>query len=867
MKNAKTILKIAARDLVNAKGFTLLFLLNLFLGISGFVVLHSFRDNINQLLEQRAKQLLSSDLAVSGRRDLNQEERGKLEELLDGKAQKVSKALSVYSMAKASGQNGRSRLVQLKAVEGDYPHYGALKFASKNNYQGAMKRLQNEAVLWLDPALLRQMNIKLGDKIKLGNLEFTAAEIIESDSAASWSGIGLAPKVYMSLEDLKKTNLVGFGSVATYSRLIKLKPEWASKKKGEELREQVQKILTDPGIRVQAPEGASEQVGRVLNYLSDYLGLVGLVALFLSGIGAGYLFQNYLFEKLRDVAILKSVGMGLGSIFSVYIAQLVFLSFTAVALANVFAWGLLPLASAAFYRWVEIDGSMSLSGGTLVLSFLVSSGTSLFICAPILYKMVGRRVKNLFEGGQFFRWEFKVKDLLMYLPLLVFMWSLAVAQARSFQIGSVFTFALLGVTLVVALTFPKIFSVIDNKYLKKTSLRQPGSLSGGLAARYFARDRLSSSLSICAIAIGAMLLSLIAQLETSLKGELMDNSLGKPGLFLFDIQEDQKVGLEALVQKEGLPLADISPMVRSRILKVNGEEFKRSLEEEGFSTREDESRRRIRNRGVNLSFRPGPGKAEEIVEGKPFSGPYEESEGGEEKLPELSLERRYAKRLGVEVGDTMTFDILGIEVSGRVANIRKVKWTSFLPNFFIVFQPGAIDDAPKTYLAALGEMDFEKRLDAQDAIVEEFPNVSVVNVSEVIEKVMSIFKAMALALGVMAALCMAVGFFVLFAIIQNQLKKKAFEVAVQKVFGMEASSLMAALFKEYFLLAGISCFLGIGFSLGLGILVSELFFDGVWRVDWPVMGQIAGGVFLMTAVLALGAGKTFYSLKVKTLLR
>ena len=82
MKNAKTILKIAARDLVNAKGFTLLFLLNLFLGISGFVVLHSFRDNINQLLEQRAKQLLSSDLAVSGRRDLNQEERGKLEELL-----------------------------------------------------------------------------------------------------------------------------------------------------------------------------------------------------------------------------------------------------------------------------------------------------------------------------------------------------------------------------------------------------------------------------------------------------------------------------------------------------------------------------------------------------------------------------------------------------------------------------------------------------------------------------------------------------------------------------------------------------------------------------------------------------------------
>lgn len=859
-----TALKIGIRDLLNSKGFTLLFLFNLLLGICGFVALHSFRDNVNRILDERAKELLSSDLAISARRELSLEERKNLDSVLNEKVESVSVARSVYSMAKSFSGKGRSRLAQLKAVEQSYPYYGRVLLGSGKNYSSSMENMQTQALAWLDPALMRQLEVSIGDTIKLGDLELKVADTVVEDSTSSWGGFGLAPKIYISVESLSKTNLVSFGSLVTHSLLIKLKDQWTSSKELASLKGEIEKLVTDPAISIKAPDSASEQVGRVLNYLSDYLGLVGLVALFLSGIGAGYLFQNYLFEKLQDIGILKSVGMGLGGIFSIYIFQLSLLSLTAVILANALAWIALPSISSYFYEWINIKGEMTLSWETFWLSLLVSLGASILICAPILFKMVGKRVKNLFEGGQFFRWEFQNRDFLLYLPLILFMWGLAIVQAHSFMIGSIFTLALLIVTLLVALVFPKLLGKLDRAYLQKTSLDRPGSLTSGLALRYFARDRLSSTLSISAITIGTMLLSLIGQLETSLRGELLDNPQGKPSLFLFDIQEEQKEPLMKLMGENSLPVTSMAPMVRSRILKINGKEHKRSLEEEGFSTREEEASRRFRNRGVNLSYAAAPNSAEEIIEGKPFSGDYQE---GGEALPELSLERRYAKRLGVGIGDTITFDILGIELTGRVVNLRKVKWTSFLPNFFIVFQPGVLEDAPKTFLAALGDMEAEKSLDAQDLVVEDFPNVSMVNVSELIDKMMSIFQAMALALGAMSLLCMSVGFFVLFAIIQNQLKKKSFEVAIQKVFGLEAKKLLMSLLKEYFLLVGISCVFGLGFSLALGQIVSVLFFDGVWRLDWMFMLQVIGVVFSITGILALGAGRTFYSLKVKTLLR
>ncbi|MCO4754728.1 MAG: ABC transporter permease, partial [Bacteriovoracaceae bacterium] len=409
-----TIFKIAFRDLINSKGFTLLFLFNLFLGISGFVTLHAFRENVNSLLDQRSKQLLSADLAVSGRRKLTPQELEQSLSYLEDKAQKVSSSIEVYSMAKSSGEDKRSRLVQIKGVESDFPFYGEVKLEGNQDSKAAMQGLQKKDHVWVEPQLMSQMKLKIGDLLKLGEKDFKVMGVIENDTSASLRGIGLAPKAYVGLEALKETNLISFGSVSTNVKLVKLNTAW--EKKAEQVKEGLSKILKDPGLRLKLPKDASEQVGRVLNYLSDYLGLVGLVALFLSGIGSGYLFQNFLFEKLQDIAILKSVGMQLRSIFCIYLFQLALLSLSAVVIANLFVMLMLPALGEALSEWIGLGASLTLGFETFYLSFFVATGASVFICAPILFKMVNRKIKNLFEGGQFFRWSFELKDLLMYMP-------------------------------------------------------------------------------------------------------------------------------------------------------------------------------------------------------------------------------------------------------------------------------------------------------------------------------------------------------------------------------------------------------------------------------------------------------------------
>ncbi|MBC74412.1 MAG: hypothetical protein CME64_00195 [Halobacteriovoraceae bacterium] len=851
-----TVLKIAFRDLVNSRGFTALFLFNLFLGICGFVTLHSFRDNVNSLLDQRSKQLLSADVAVSGRRTLTKEETQGINDYLKDKAVEVMDSIEVYSMSKSKDK--RSRLVQIKAVEKSFPFYGEVKLEKDTS---DMEGLQKKSHIWVEPQLMAQMKLELGDPLSLGDKTFKVMGVIENDTSTSLRGIGLAPKVYVGLSNLKETNLISFGSVSTNVKLVKLLPEW--EKKAEQVKLELGKILKDPGLRIRLPKDASEQVGRILNYLSDYLGLVGLVALFLSGIGSGYLFQNFLFEKLEDIGILKSLGMSLGQISMIYFLQLGVLSLASVLGANVFVWSILPLIGDALSTWTGMSGELKLGWETVYLSYLVAFGASLFICAPILLKMVGRKIQNLFQGGQFFRWEFEKRDLLLYAPLALFMWGLAVAQAHSFKIGTFFTLVLFIVVIIVSLGFPVLFSFMDKRWLTKKNLTRPLSLSWGLAARYFSRDRLSSTLTICALAIGVMLLSLIGQLETSLREELEQDVGRKPDLFLFDIQEYQKDGLVALAQEEGFSLRSPSPMVRSRILKINGEKFKRSeKEDEAFSTREEETSRRFRNRGINLSFADGPNESETIIEGRPFSGRYED----ESKPAELSIERRYARRLGLEIGDTVTFEILGIEVQGVVVNLRRVRWTSFLPNFFIVFQPGAIDDAPKTYLAAVDSLTEEQRYAVQDKIVDKYSNVSIVSVTEIVSKIMNIFKAMAQALTIMAGLCLSIGFFTLYAITQNQLKKKRFEAAIQKVFGFSPGQLLKTLLAEYFILATLACVIGLGFSVVLGQVVSIIFFDGVGRPDWMFMLKIGVGVYAVTFLIAIASGRSFYSLKIKSLL-
>lgn len=823
------IFKVAHREIRNNFRKWIFFCLNLLIGLIGFTFIFLFRESISTSLEYRAKSLLTADIAITGRRDLSQEEGDKVSAYLQDKIKDSAFMTEIYSMAKGSSQ--RSRLVHIKSIKGRYPLVGSIKLKDQSEIDAQKIANLNENLhVIISKEVAHQFKIDINDSLKIGKLNYKVINIIENDSTSSMRGFNLAPSVYIGQSKLKETGLIGFGTVAWYSDFYLLNND----KEIDQIKENISQKITDPAIKIRTPKSSSQQMGRVLNYLSDYLGLIGVVAFLISLIGSSYLFQSHLIEKLKQLGILKSLGVSIASLMGIYFLLILYFgSFSALAALGI-SYLLLPFATGILQNWMPGLELATINFDIIFTIISISVVINILVSFPILRRVFRTPTNNLLNGLITTR-----NNIFLYLPALLFVWGLSVWQAHSFKIGSVFTFALVFIFAVVFLIVPRLFKRVGHS-LKQKKLTYPQSLNFGMGIRFLTRNSFTSVLTILSLTIGISLLTLIVQLDKSLKAELTSDNSGRPSLFLFDIQEEQFESLVEHAKVNNYPLAAPTPMVRARLLKKNGEVVKRQdNQSDGFQTREEEASQRFNNRGVNLSYGDGFHSSNEIIAGKPFSGKYLEGE-----IAEVSLEQRYARRLGVGIGDTLTYDVLGVEIQGKVVSLRKIKWTSFVPNFFIVFQPGVLEIAPKTYLAAVEKVTLEEQLKIQDLIVDKFPNISILNVSELISKILTLFTAMAWAVGVMSICCLAVGIFVLFSIMQNQIQQKEKDFFLQRLIGRTSGEIFKSIFIEFMAMVTISLILGIVIGLGLSYTVSYLFLDGIFVLDLKLLG-------LMTVIMYL----------------
>jgi putative ABC transport system permease protein len=290
----------------------------------------------------------------------------------------------------------------------------------------------------------------------------------------------------------------------------------------------------------------------------------------------------------------------------------------------------------------------------------------------------------------------------------------------------------------------------------------------------------------------------------------------KPALFIFDIQEDQMGPLLNFAQSNGTPLEGMTPMIRARMEKVNGQEFKRSADEtSAVRTREDEVESRFRNRALNLTYRRELSLGETIVEGEPFPAMTDSTD----RPAWISLEKRFAQRLKLKLGDRVSFDVQGIEVEGIVKNFREVKWTSFYPNFFVNVEPGFIDDAPKTYLAVLPAGAHQDKRNFQRLAVTEFPNISMIDVEELTNKLSLLFTKSRMAIEFISWLSLGVGLVILYGLSHDQVYRRYYDLALLKSLGVSSRKLLAELLIEF----GALFFMSMGLGLFLGWL-------GAWAI-------------------------------------
>ena len=848
--------KIAKREILNNKKHWLFFTINLVIGLLGFTFILLFRENISMALESRAKTLLSSDVAITGRRSMDDVERSKVQAYMNDKIQAQTSLTELYSMGKSiKGETSKSRLVFIKSLSGEYPLRGNILLENEQEVnKSKIQELNSEPFVWISREVRHQFKIDIGDKLKLGKQNFTVNNIIKSDSTSSMRGVSLAPKVYIGLESLKLTKLISVGTVSWYSDFFNLKKNIDI----EQVQLDLQNIIIDPAIKVKSPSESSRQFGRVLGYLTDYLGLIGIVALLISTVGSTYLFQSYLFDRIKQIGILKSLGLAQFQIITIFSSLLIFWGAVASILTVLGTSVLMPLALNYLKFWIAGDFDFHITGSLVSVILLVGIGVNLSICFPIIYRVFRNKTADLLVeniSGSFYK-----KDIILYLPALVLLWLLSVWQAHSFIIGSLFMAAILSIFMVTLFCLPYILNLISKSLIGK-KLASPFNLSFGHALRIFSRNKVSSILTILCLVIGVTILTVIGQLDKNLKAQLMGDKTPKPSLFLFDIQDEQGASLKEFAAKNDIPLIRPTPMVRARLLKKNGEKIQRMNEEDGFQTREQERKRRFNNRGVNLTYADGLNDSETLIEGRDFSGDYS-GEGN----AEISIEKRYAKRLGVGIGDTLTYDVLGVEVTGEIVNLRSVNWTSFVPNFFIVFQNGVLNDAPKTFLSVVSKITFERQLEIQDQIIEEFSNVSIINVSEIIGKILELFKVMALAIGIMSFCCILVGLFVLFSILQNQIHKKQYDLALQKVLGMGEKSIFLGILYEYVMIVVITCIVGTVIGTALSLVVSKVFLDGLYVFNGEFTLGLSVSLVLLTVLITSYTFKKSYKKNVKELL-
>lgn len=814
------LLRLAWRELIRSWRFGIFFIFNLSLGLTGFMSLQAFNEALDRQIKLNAKSILSADISVSARRELTEEEQRKMRGVLPQGTQE-SKIYEFFAML--SSKKG-SRLVLVKAIDKSYPFYGELQLETGAVVKTDSKKdILNARKAWIYPELGSQLGLGAGDGIKLGNLELTISNLVKNDSTQTFRAASLAPRVFIDRDLLPQSGLLQFGSTFTLAYLFKLPPVDGQSLFDENLlKENLYKALPDPQISVDTPSSAGEDAGRQLGYLSDYLGLVAIIALFMSALGAAYIYRLFLSTRMKEIAILRTLGLQSSEAVGVYILQASMLGLLATIPTLVFSHLLLPLLRKLLASFTPFDLHPEVTSEAFFICLIMAVFGSFVVSLPFLIKIFDLKAAKLFSEEKFDVGKGR-RRFWPFLPSGILFYVLSVYQAHSWKVGSVFAGSMVAVILVLLFT----------GFL---TVRCAGILKG-FHSWFFKFSFLSlsrragASLAIfVALGLGALLINILPQLKNSLQAEFQVDARSKiPSLFMFDIQDEQLPDVEKVLKKNEVQPLQLSPLVRARILKVNGQDYERKIEAKGFATREEEREARFRNRGVNLSYRPGLSVTEFIIAGRPFSGPFDINK---QKRAELSVEYKFAERMGFHLGDVLVFDVQGIEVEGEVINLRKVKWTSFQPNFFILIQDGVLNEAPKTFIAAIPFLMSEKRNKLQNEMAQSFSNISVVDVVRTVDEVLKTAEKMSWSLELMAALALLSGYIVLFSIVRSQIKLRRWELNMLKILGASWGEVASFILTEFAFLSFLSALVGALLSIIVSFSLNKFLFEGEFRLSW-----------------------------------
>lgn len=839
--------KWVIREFIHYRSSHLLILLTLVLGLSGILVIEQLKTALLGSISSQEKELLSSDIALRARRPLAESEIKKFIDSFD-----VEASYQTFDMSSMIyvPRTDSSRLVEVRVVEPSFPFYGSLESEKGIEHLSLDHSLFAKNCLWLHLDTARLLELSLNEKLKLGEAEFEFCGIINKDSTQGFRGFALAPRVYMARSQLARTKLFGDGTIASHSLHLKLK---TTPENLLEIQKKLLKDFDDPSLKINLPQDTSEQVARAGKLFSDYLQLASLVAFILAVIGIYYLFRALTQLRIKDTAILRSLGVTPREVAALLLIPVVINFFVSLPLAILSCQALFLIMSLSLKSLFGVDLIAQSIPWHIWPSLPFVFIFLIFSLMPTVIDAIRRPVITLIQSQtvSFNIGRFSV--ISCWSVSLLSLYFLSVWASHSWKIATLFVIGLIGSVLIFVLIIILVKWLFENLIEKTTSLSSPFGFELGLIIRRLMRNPSMTIISVVSLGLGAVLISLLSHLEMSLGQEFTISKNDKPSLFMFDIQDEQVEDLKIFLKENDAPLQAISPMVRGRLESVNEKPFNSEEEEKAFQTREEENESRFRQRVMNLSWADDLNSSETLIKGVKFS----QAKVGEGEFP-ISLEKRFAERLKLQMGDELKFSVLGVPLIGRVVNTRSVKWTSFRPNFFITFPSGALEEAPKSWLAAVSQMEPDEKVRLQNQLVKKFPNVSVVDVTQLVEKLMELFTRLKSALELMAYFTMAVGVVVVVSMAQDQLNRRVGEIMLEKTLGITPFRVMRMMSLEFIILGAGSFLLGGICGAMLASFISVIIFEGdvVWNT-WIILQLILIGSVLMGIPLFFMARRVF----------
>lgn len=835
------LVRLGWRDFSRNQRFTFLFILNLALGLTGFLVITSFGSSLSRHLDDNLREILTADLVLQSARPLTAAEMER-SQLLAGPGSRFSEQVSLYSMVTG---NGVSRLAEIVAVDGLYPLYGAFQYPEPLTHAEVITGLQQEQRVLLHRETARSLDLVAGDLLTIGQAEYEVAYFFDRDPGSDFTALNLAPTIYLGMPQLQQTGLIRFGSRVRHFLFIQL-PVTADI---TATTARITAALAAPvvgkpaDIRVIDARDINRNLNRVMDYFSGYLGLAGLVALFLAGMAAAYLFSDHLRAKRKETAVLLSLGASHRQCLALYTGQLALLGLAASLVALALAHLLLPLFGQLFVGIVPADLHLRVHVQDALIILLVGSVGSLLFCLPVYQRLFTIRPLHLLQetgGGRLSGRREIVFFLFSLLPPLAMLLLLAIVTSGSLMQGTLFT----GGLVITALFFFLIATLVLSscRYWSRTT-----NLTWKIVWRNLHRNRLFATPGFVAIALAMLLVNLVPQVEKGLLTEISQpEGIEMPVFFLVDIQDDQRQPLQDFFQGSGHVLSPLSPMIQGRIVTVNGVSFQQWLQQGDRA-----GNNVFRRTEFNFSSREQLDASETIVHGPPLTPVPWSPEHGEPF--EISMEEQFSERLGVVLGDHLVLSIHGIEMEGRIVNLRSVRWNSFQPNFFMLLQRGVVDEAPKTHLASVSRVDADRQQEVMNQLTAAFPNVSVIDVSRTVEQFSAITGKLAASLRFMAVLAMVTGLVAVFAIARQEALRREREINLLRILGAGPGKIRLITMLEFGFMGGAAAMVAIVVSYACSRGVAWLLFDRIWQIDWQSgVGMLVAAIMVcsLTALLA-----------------